>query len=178
MADQTPQHEQGDAGGRSALPVHKVDVVVSALIIAICGVLFWETVTFAEIPRGLAQNVPPTLFPRLLLVVIAFMALFLPFEYLQKRRMGIDLDDKRRDRIRPITYVTALALFGVTLMTPWLGTFPTMIAACALLPIMWGERRLWLIAIYAIALPLAVTFLFVAGLEVNFMPGIVGHLFR
>lgn len=183
MTEHGPHDGQEGAGHTPAssslfASLHRTDLVVSAVILAICALLYWQTTTFAQIPRGLAQNVPPTLFPRLLIIVIAIMAVFLPFEHVQKRQMGIDLDAERQERIRPITFVTALALLGVVGLTPSLGTLPAMILACALLPLMWGERRYWLVAIYAVLLPLAVTLLFVAGLEVNFMPGIVGHVFR
>jgi putative tricarboxylic transport membrane protein len=172
------RHEREDAGARLTSSLHMVDCVIAAVIIAGCAFLFWETTTFAEIPRGLAQNVPPALFPRLLLAVIAGMALLLPFEHIQKRAQDIDLDATRRDRIRPITYLTALALIVVVVVVPWLGTLPAMILACAVLPVLWGERRWWLVAIFALALPVAVTLLFVGGLEVRFIPGIAGPLFR
>lgn len=192
MADSRAPRDDAEAGrrqegaGAATAPAsspgfwsaHRVDLIVAAIILAGCAFLFWETTNFAQIPRGLAQNVPPTLFPRLLLVVIAAMALFLPFEHVQKRAQGIDLDDRRRDRIKPITYVTALALFGIVVATPWLGTFLAMILACAVLPVLWGERRLWLVALFAIGLPLAVTLLFVSALGVHFLPGVVGHPFR
>ena len=178
MAGRVPRTEDGDGGRPPPSSVHKVDLAVAAIILALCAFLYWDTTTFARIPQGLAQNVPPTLFPRLLLIVIAAMAVFLPFEHVQKRRMGIDLDDGRRDRILPVTHLTGLALFVVVLITPWLGTLPAMVIACAALPLLWGERRYWLVAVFALALPLAVTLLFVTGLEVNFMPGIVGHPFR
>ena len=158
--------------------VHMVDLVVAAIILAACAFLYWQTTTFREVPPSLAQNVPPALFPRLLLLAIAAMAVLLPFEHMQKKAQGIDLDQERSDRIRPITFVTALVLIGIVLAMPWLGTLPALIVACALLPVLWGERRWWLVALYAIAFPLAITYLFVAGLEVNFIPGIAGHLFR
>jgi putative tricarboxylic transport membrane protein len=178
MADPAPQERHEGAGGMPAFSVHKIDLVVAAVIVALCGFLFWDTTNFREVPRSLAQNVPPALFPQLLLLLIIAMALFLPFEHMQKRAQGIDLDKDRSDRIRPITLFTALALLGIVLVMPWLGTFPTLVVACALLPVMWGERRWWLVALYAIAFPLAITYAFVAGLEVNFLPGIAGHLFR
>jgi putative tricarboxylic transport membrane protein len=74
--------------------------------------------------------------------------------------------------------VTALVLIGIVLAMPWLGTLPALIVTCALLPVLWGERRWWLVALYAIAFPLAITYVFVAGLEVNFIPGMAGHVFR
>jgi putative tricarboxylic transport membrane protein len=177
MADPAPQ-ERHEKAGMPVFYVHKVDLVVTTVIVALCGFLFWDTTTFREVPPSLAQNVPPTLFPRLLLVLIVVMALFLPFEHVQKRAQGIDLDKERSDRVRPITLVTALVLLGIVLVMPWLGTFPALVVACALLPVMWGERRWWLVALYAIAFPLGITYVFVAGLEVNFLPGIAGHLFR
>lgn len=158
--------------------IHPTDLVITAILLAVCAFLYWDTTTFSKVPPSLAQGVPPTLFPRLMLAVIAIMAVFLPFEHLVKRHQGIDLDSKRRHPIRAVTYLTVVALFGVVLITPWLGTFPAMIVACAALPLLWGERRYWLVAAYALIFPLMVTLLFVAGLEVNFMPGVVGHLFR
>lgn len=158
--------------------VHKIDLAVTAVIVALCAFLFWDTTTFEKVPPSLAQNVPPTLFPRLLLLVIVVMALLLPFEHVQKRAQGIDLEAARSIWIKPITFVTALVLLGVVAIMPWLGTLPALIVSCALLPVLWGERRWWLIALYAIAFPLALTYVFVAGLEVNFIPGIVGHVFR
>jgi putative tricarboxylic transport membrane protein len=178
MTDQTPLERHEGAGGMPAFSVHKVDLVVTGVILTLCAFLFWDTTTFEEVPASLAQNVPPERFPQLLLIVIAALAVFIPFEHVHKRRQGIDLDKERSARIRPITFVTALALFVVVLLMPWLGTLPAMVVACALIPVLWGERRFGLIAIYAIALPLAVTLLFVGALEVNFLPGIVGHLFR
>ena len=71
-----------------------------------------------------------------------------------------------RDRRRRID--SALdSLTAVVAVMPWLGTLPAMILACGVLPILWGERRWWLVAIYALALPVAVTLLFVGGLEVR-----------
>ena len=158
--------------------MHKVDLAVTAVIVAICAFLFWDTTTFEEVPPSLAQNVPPTLFPRLLLLLIVVLALFLPFEHVQKKAQGIDLDKERSNRVRPITLLTALVLLGIALVMPWLGTLPALVISCALLPVLWGERRWWLVALYAIAFPLVITYVFVAGLEVNFLPGVAGHTFR
>jgi putative tricarboxylic transport membrane protein len=177
MADeerQDPKH----AGARPASSVHRTDLLVAAIIVAGAAFLFYETTRFDQIPVGLAQNVPPELFPQLLLVLIAGMAVFLPFEHIQKRREGINLDTTRSDRIRPITWLTGAVLFGVVLVVQWLGSVLAMVLACAALPVLWGERRLWLVALFAVLLPLAVTLLFVGLLEVNFIPGITGPLFR
>lgn len=179
MSDErTPREREEGAGGSPAPSLHRVDLAVAGVILALCAFLFWDTTRFEEIPSGLAQNVPPDLFPQLLIAVIAAMALMLPFEHVQKKVQGIDLDAARSNRVRPITYVTGLALLVLVIVIPWLGTFLAMIAACAFLPVLWGERRWWLVAVYALAFPLAISLLFAGGLEVNFLPGITGHLFR
>jgi putative tricarboxylic transport membrane protein len=178
MAGEKRQDEREDSGARPAFSVHRTDLLIAAIILSGAALLFYETTRFDEIPVGLAQNVPPELFPQLLLVLIAGMALFLPFEHIQKRREGIDLDTPRSDRIRPVTWLTAAVLFGVVLLVQWLGTALAMVLACAALPVLWGERRLWLVALFAVLLPLAVTLLFAGLLDVNFIPGITGPLFR
>ena len=178
MSEQMDRGREEEAGGMPVPSVHMVDLAVTAVIVALCALLFWNTTTFERVPASLAQNVQPTLFPRLLLGTIVLMALFLPFEHVQKKVQGIDLDSARSDWVRPITYVTGLALVVLVISIPWLGTFLAMIAACAVLPVLWGERRWWLVAVYAIAFPLLISLLFVTGLEVNFEPGITGHLFR
>jgi len=172
------RQDQKDADARPAAAVHRTDLLVAALIVAGAAFLFYDTTRFDQIPVGLAQNVPPELFPQLLLVLIAGMALFLPFEHIQKRREGVDLDTTRSHPIQPVTWLTAAALFGVVLVVQWLGTALAMVLACAVLPVLWGERRLWLVALFAVLLPLAVSLLFVGVLEVNFIPGITGSLFR
>lgn len=169
-----PEHESA----RPALSAHRTDLVLAAIILAGCAFLFWRTTLFDEIPIGLAQNVPPELFPQLLLVLIAVMTILLPFEHIQKRQEGIDLDDARRDHVRPVTWLTAAVLFGVVLAVQWLGTILAMVVACAVLPVLWGERRFWPVALFAVLMPLAVALLFVGVLEVNFIPGITGPLFR
>jgi hypothetical protein len=178
MTGQKQQEQREDAGARPAFSVHRTDLLLAAIILAGAALLFYETTRFDQIPVGLAQNVPPELFPQLLLVLIAVMAVFLPFEHIQKRREGVDLDTTRSDRIRPVTWLTAAGLVGVVLVVQWLGTVLAMVLACAALPVLWGERRLWRVALFAVLMPLAVTLLFVGLLEVNFIPGITGPLFR
>lgn len=175
--DDRPKQEE-DAGAAPVSSVHRVDLLVAALILAACAFLFYETTRFDQIPVGLAQNVTPDLFPQLLLVLIAVMALFLPFEHVQKRRQGIDLDRARREPVRLVTWLTAAALFVIVLLIQWLGTALAMVLACAVLPLLWGERRFWLVALFALLMPLAVTLLFVGVLEVNFVPGVAGLSFR
>lgn len=182
MNHQSAQRSGGDEdAGRqhSASPlVHRIDLIVALIIVAVCALLFWRTLAFATVPEVLAQGVEPTAFPRLLLILIAAMALYLPFENRKLKKQGQDLDSERRSRPKPVVYITAAALvIGVGVM-PWLGTYLALIIFSAALPLLWGERRYAILVPYALLMPTAVVWLFAGPLQVSFPPGIVGYVFR
>jgi putative tricarboxylic transport membrane protein len=163
----------------STLPtVHRPDLYVAGIVLAICGLLFLRTFWFDTVPSSLAQNVQPTLFPRLVLIAIAIITLILPFEYAQKKQNGIDLDAERRDRPMPIVYITAGALILFVGVMPWLGTYAGLAIIAAVMPLMWGERRWKILVPYVLLFPTALIWLFAEVLQVTFVPGIVGHLFQ
>ncbi len=154
--------------------IHSVDLVIMTIILSICGALYYVTTTFEEVSNLLAQNIPPEFFPRLVMLVIAVLALGLPFEHLFQRPRGHDLDKDRRKKLRPLPYLTALVLVVLAFAMPYLGTFLTMIVVCLILPWLWGERRLRLIGLFAVLFPLAVALVFNRVLGVYFEPGILG----
>ncbi len=169
----------GEGAGRPAPSlIHKTDFLLAGIILAVCVFLWYATTTFEEVPPLLAQGITPSFFPRLVLASIVVLTLLLPFEHIAQARKGQSLDEDRARRIKRITYLTALLLFGILIIMPSLGTFATMILACAALPLLWGERRYLVIAAYAGIFPVLVGILFVMGLKVNFLPGIVGYIFR
>ncbi|WP_136063977.1 tripartite tricarboxylate transporter TctB family protein [Modicisalibacter radicis] len=170
----------GDEPGHrpASSPLHPVDRVVALIVLAICAFLIWRTFLFAQVPASLAQNVQPGTFPQLLLYLIAALALLLPFEHLQKRKQGIDIDSDRRERPGSIVYITAVALLFVVGVMPWLGTYLGLILAALALPLLWGERRWKILVPYALLFPTVLFWLFASGLQVTFLPGIIGHIFR
>lgn len=182
MTENTGNNPVGsEEGARKRAPfslIHKTDLLLAAIILAICAGLFFETTRFPEVPPLVKQGIGPEFFPRVILWTIVILTLMVPFEHIFQARRGQSLDDDRARRIKPITYVTALLLLGVLVAMPYLGTFATMILVCAALPLLWGERRYWLIGIYAAAFPLLVGVLFFIGLKVNEVPGEVGYIFR
>ena len=176
MSDPT----RNDADGKDAGPpaaflgrLHRTDLGITAVLLAVCAALWYETTTWDTVPAILSQNIPPTFFPRVLLGCIVVLALMLPFESAHAERQGTDLDEDRRNRIKPITYVTALGLIAIVVLFEWLGTDLSMVLACVLLPILWGERRVWVILPFAIVFPAAVHWVFVEGLQVHFLPGLL-----
>lgn len=154
--------------------VHTTDLVVALIILAICGILYYITTTFDAVSALLAQNIPPEFFPQLILIIIAILTLGIPFEHMLHARRGENIDSERSDRIKLMPYLTGGLLIVLVLGIPYLGMLLTMIAICAILPLMWGERRLHLIVPFAILFPLAVAYLFNKILLVYFEPGVFG----
>jgi putative tricarboxylic transport membrane protein len=158
-------------GGILAL-VHRIDLVVSLIVLAICFFLLYVTTTFEEVSNMLAQNIPPEFFPRLVLYFIALLALLLPFEHIAHARQGGDIDSERSDRVQVLPYQTAGLLILLVIGMPYLGTLLTMFAVCVLLPLVWGERRWKMILGFAFVFPLTVAVVFNRVLLVYFEPGL------
>lgn len=178
MVDENPTGAREGAGRRAPSLLHKTDLLLAGVIFAVSAFLWYATTTFEEVPLLLQQGIAPSFFPRLVLGVIVALTLLLPFEHIAQARKGQSLDKDRARRIKTITYLTAAFLLGLLIIMPYLGTFPTMILSCAAFPLLWGERRYLAIAAYAVVFPVLVSILFVIGLKVNFLPGIVGYIFR
>ena len=172
-----PAHSASDDAGQGpAFPLfHYQDLKVALLILAICAFMFWRTTLFDGVPASLAQNVQPQTFPQLLLIMISGMALLLPFEHLQKRKQGIDLDSDRSIPPKPIVFVTGIAMLILVGIMPILGTLLGLLLAAAGLPLLWGERRLKLLIPYVLLFPTLLYLLFSSGLQVHFLPGMLGN---
>lgn len=156
--------------------IHKTDLGLALILLALCAVLWYATAQFDDVPAVLQQGVLPTDFPRLVIGVIAVLSLLLPFEHIAHARRGSDIDEERSVRIKTISMVTALVLVGlVAIMIPF-GMYPTMVLASAVMPLLWGERRLGRLLLYVLLFPLAVMLLFEQGLKVNLPPGVLGGL--
>ena len=166
--------DRSDSGG----PLfHRIDLGLALIILAVCAGLYYATTRFETVAPLFAQDVPPEFFPRLLIWTIVVLTLLLPFEHLILAQRRTNLDDDRSDRIRPNTLVTAALLFAVVAAMPWLGTAPSMVVICLVLPRLWGETRLWVLIPFAVVFPGAVTFVFSYLLKVHFEPGPLGSVF-
>lgn len=154
--------------------VHTTDLVVALIILAICGVLYYVTTTFEEVSDMLAQNIPPEFFPQLIIIIIALLTLGIPFEHLLHTRRGGNIDSERSERVKWMPVLTGFLLFLLIFGIPYLGMLLTMMGICAILPLMWGERRYLLVGLFAILFPLAVALVFNKLLLVFFEPGVLG----
>ncbi|MEQ3749201.1 MAG: tripartite tricarboxylate transporter TctB family protein [Celeribacter sp.] len=169
--------EGGGAERSPGFRVHRIDLWVAATVLAICAVLFAQTFMFDKVPSSLAQNVQPPTFPRLVLFVIAVIALIIPFEYHRKLRRGIDLDVERRKRLNPIVFATGAVLVVLVMTMPTLGALPALVLVSAVLPLLWGERRWRILVPFIVIFPLLVLFLFAELLQVTFPRGLIDNIF-
>lgn len=159
--------------GRDGL-VHRTDLIVTFIILAVCAFFYYLTTGFEEVSAMLAQNVPPEFFPRGVLIIIMILALGLPFEHLLHRRRGEDIDSERSERVKLMPYLTSGLLFLSVLAMPYAGTLLSTMGICLALPLLWGERRWRRIIPFALLFPLAVAYVFDRVLLVQYEPGMLG----
>ena len=154
--------------------INRTDLVVSLILLAVCGVLYYVTSTFDEVSPLFSQDVPPERFPRMLLWIIVGLALVLPFEQALRGNRGTVLDKARSEPIRPIVYVTAAFLVLVVAAIKVIGTFLVLMTVCLGLPLLWNERRWKIIVPFVLVFPALVMVLFGHVLGVYFEPGLLG----
>lgn len=177
-AEKAGDMEGARSAGPAARLIHPVDAGLALIIWALVAWLYYETTQFEEVSFLFSQNVPPQMFPRILLILIALLALAMPFEHLLLKRKGKDIDKSRRVPVKGIAWITIVALVGIVAAAPLLGTLLTMVAVCLVIPLLWGERRLQIILPFAVIFPLCIAFLFNIVLGVFFDPGVVGLSIR
>ena len=153
--------------------IHRTDLSVALVILAVAAALFYATTQFEEVSLMLSQNLGPELFPQLLLVVIFALTLSIPIEHLFLEGGAKRLDKDRKDPIKSISWLTIALLVFIVAIMEVLGTVLTMVAICVFLPLLWGERRIRVIAPFAILFPATVTVVFSTLLKVYFLPGLL-----
>ena len=163
--------EQGSVG-----IIHRTDSFVALILLAVTLALFYITTQFEEVSPMLSQNLGPELFPQLLLVVIFALTLSIPVEHVFLEGGAKRLDKDRKDPIQPISWLTIALLVFIVAIMEVLGTVLTMVAICVFLPLLWGERRIRVIAPFAILFPTAVTLVFSTLLKVYFLPGLLEYI--
>ncbi len=150
------------AGDKSAARFPR-DAIAGTGVLLFCLAAYLVTLTFKEAPPALAQNVQPATFPRLVLAVMAVLATIIIVN-------SFRLPDKQPKPIRLMVWPSAAVMIGFVIAFEILGILPAMMLLCFGLPMLWGERRLYLIIPYAIIFPLAIYGLFVIVLGVHFEP--------
>ncbi|KPK17969.1 MAG: hypothetical protein AMJ67_12075 [Betaproteobacteria bacterium SG8_41] len=154
--------------------INRTDLVVSVVLLAVCGALYYVTSTFDEVSPLFAQDVPPERFPRMLLWIIAGLSLVLPFEQRLRGKRGAVLDKARSEPVHPVVYLTGGFLVLAVAAIQLIGTFLVLVSVCLGLPLLWNERRWKIIVPFVLLFPALVMLLFGHVLGVYFEPGILG----
>ena len=144
------------------------DVGVALVILAVCAVLYAVTLTFNDAPPSLARGMQPRVFPQLVLGLIAFLALIILVQAGPVERRARSTDWRT-------VVLTALACIGCVVIFEHVGVIITLFLFGLLLPLLWGERRVGPVAIYAVVFPLLIWGLFRGILGVHF-PGPIQNL--
>jgi hypothetical protein len=153
----------GRAGGDTPAARIPRDAIAGVGVLLFCLITYLITITFKEAPPALAQNVQPATFPRLVLGVMSVLATVIIV-------MSFRLPDKRPKPINLMVWPSAAVMVGFVIAFDLLGILPAMMLLCFGLPMLWGERRLYLIIPYAIVFSSAIYGLFAVVLGVHFEP--------
>ena len=153
--------------------LNKNDTIIAILLTLIIAFLWFETTKFEKVPDLFSNNIPPEMFPQILLIIILGMVLIIPFEHLFLKKNGKDIDSSRKKPVEISTIGTMVILSTIIASSQILGAALTIIAVSISLPIYWGERRLKVLISYIIGFPLFVIVLFNIILGVHFEPGLL-----
>ena len=153
--------------------LNKKDTVIAILMISLIGFLWFETTEFEKVPDLFSNNIPPEMFPQILLIIILGMILIIPFEHIFLKKNGKNIDSGRDKPIERSTIGTMVILSTIVASSQILGAALTIIAISIALPIYWGEKRLKVLIPYIIGFPLFVIILFNIVLGVHFEPGLL-----
>mgnify|MGYP001824486475 FL=1 len=163
----------GQANGARRGLLDGVDLLLAAAIIVGCAYLYYVTTTFEEPSLLLGQNVLPSDFPQSLLITIGLLALLLPIEHRMEPTRWPKIQQSRGETVRAITWATMGLLIALVAAAPYLGTHLTIFLASLLLPVLWGERRLLAVGVFAVIFSAAVAYIFESILKVHFEPGVI-----
>ena len=152
---------------------NKNDTIIAALMIGIIAFLWFVTTQFEKVPDLFSNNIPPEMFPQILLMIILGMVLVIPFEHIFLKKSGKNIDDSRKNPVAKSTIGTMIILSLIVTFSQVLGATLTIITISIALPIYWGERRLKVLIPYVIGFPLFVILLFNITLGVHFEPGLL-----
>ena len=153
--------------------LNKKDTIIALLMIAIISFLWFETTKFEKVRDLFSNNIPPEMFPQILLIIILGMILIIPFEHIFLKKNGKNIDAGRDKPIEKSTLGTMVILSTIVASSQILGAAITIIAISIALPLYWGEKRLKVLVPYIIGFPLFVIILFNIVLGVHFEPGLL-----
>tara|TARA_B100000745_G_C20079289_1_gene368681 strand:+ start:344 stop:802 length:459 start_codon:yes stop_codon:yes gene_type:complete len=146
------------------------DTLAGIVLLIFCGIALWLTAGFTEVPTILSQNIPPTFFPRLVLMIIAGLSVVLILG-------GLRSEKNPSAEIPPTVLITALVITVAVAVTDFVGIFPALFLVSVVLPLCWKEQRLHFIVLLALSLPTSIYLIFTIILGVQFPHGLIADAF-
>ena len=135
--------------------LNKSDTIIAIILTLIIAFLWFETTKFEKVPDLFSNNIPPEMFPQILLIIILGMVLIIPFEHIFLEKRGKNIDSSRKNPVKISTIGTMIILTAIIASSQILGAALTIIAVSISLPIYWGERRLKVLISYVVGFPLS-----------------------
>jgi putative tricarboxylic transport membrane protein len=132
--------------------------IAAAAVIAVAAMLFALTFGFEKLPAGLAGGFGAEAFPRLVLGVIAGLAVLL---------FVAGPASEPQTRIPAMVYYTAGSLLAFMALVPVAGMLGAMFVFLLGLGYLWGERRAWLLLVVSAAVMAAIWGVFVRGFAIQ-----------
>ena len=149
--------------------MRRTDVVVAAVALSACAVAYGLTYRFAAIPAAMVSGLGAEVFPRLVIGLIAFLAVLAAF--------GIGNPPMETPPpVPPMVWITAAVLIAFLGAVALVGMWPAAIICLVGLGRIWGERSLWKLTASALALCAVLYGLFVRVLGGNFPNGLIAQL--
>jgi putative tricarboxylic transport membrane protein len=149
--------------------VRRTDAVVAAVALCGCVVAYWLTYRFAVMPAAMVSGLGAEVFPRLVIGVIAFLAVLAAF--------GIGNPPMETPAPVPrMVWITSAVLFAFVGAVQLIGMWPAAFVFLICLGLLWGERSVWKLTASAVVLCAALYGLFVRVLAGNFPKGLIANL--
>ena len=92
---------------------NKTDTIIAIIIFAMIVFLWNAADNFDSVSDLFAQNIPPQLFPQILLITIGLLTALIPFEHILLKKSGKDIDSGRKKKINFATYGTMAILLTI-----------------------------------------------------------------
>lgn len=144
------------------------DILAGVLILVLSAFLWWMTTTFDSDPLGLAQGMPATHMPRLILAIIAVLTVLMMVQSVLNGGDGIGAVPPWQ--VPATAGLLALAAF----LFPQLGVPLVFFGVCVALPLMWGARNIGAILVFAVGVPIVIYVVFKLLLGLRLPMGLLG----
>ena len=163
------RRKRAQSAGHGQVAMRRTDVVVAAVALAGVRRRLRAHLSLRRMPAAMVSGLGAEVFPRLVIGVIAFLAVLAAF--------GIGNPPMETPAPVPrMVWITAAVLFAFVGAVELIGMWPAALVFLVGLGLLWGERSVWKLGASAVVLCAALYGLFVRVLGGNFPKGLIANL--